>query len=160
MHVTGGGAVASDGGTALGAYVSSSYPIDGKDADKNPDDGWRATFYGSTQPGTKVIAICASTKQKYLSRVAQDPGGDHSIGAGVVGSGYVVFCPAAKHVLGVGAFIDGPSGQVRVHATYSEDAFDLAPNDDVDTIPDDDTGMSFSNRSSSAQASNGWAICG
>jgi hypothetical protein len=29
MHITGGGAIASDGGTARGAYVSSSYPIDG-----------------------------------------------------------------------------------------------------------------------------------
>ena len=32
MHVTGGGAVASDGGAARAAYVSSMYPIDGPDA--------------------------------------------------------------------------------------------------------------------------------
>jgi hypothetical protein len=107
-----------------------------------------------------VIAICASTKQTYPSRATQDPGGDHSIGAGWVGSGYVVTCPAAKHLLGVGAFISGPPGEVRVHASYTGDAFNGSPNDDGDTIPDDDAFVSFSNRSSSAQPSNGWAICG
>ena len=65
MHVTGGGAVASTGGDPRAAWVSSSYPIDVKDADTKPDDGWRAHLYGSTQPGTKVVAICAPTKQSY-----------------------------------------------------------------------------------------------
>lgn len=160
MHVTGGGAIASNGGDPGGAYVSSSYPIDGPDADARPDDGWRATFYGSTQPGTRVIAICAFTRQTYLSRIAQYPEQDHSIGAGVVGSGYWVSCPATKQVLGMGAFIGGSPGEVRVHSMYPGDGFSGWPNDDPDSVPDDNAGMSFSNRSSSAQPTNGWAICG
>jgi hypothetical protein len=160
MHVTGGGAIASVDGDPLGAYVSSSYPIDGPDSDKRPDDGWRATFYGTTQPGTKVIAICAYFRPSYPSRVKQYPEQDHSIAAGEVGSGYWVSCPATKQVLGVGAFIGGSPGEVRVHAMYTGDGFELAPNDDADSVPDDNAGMSFSNRSSSAQPTNGWAICG
>ena len=160
MHVTGGGAVASSGGDARAAYVSSSYPIDGPDADSKPDDGWRARFYGRTQPGTKVIAICAFTRQSYPSRIKQWPDQDHSIPASTVGSGYIVSCPATKHVLGVGAFIDGSPGDVRVHSTYSADGFPSWPNDDADSVPDDNAGMSFSNRSTNPQPSNGWAICG
>jgi hypothetical protein len=160
MHVTGGGAVASNGGAARAAYVSSMYPIDGPDADSKPDDGWRATFYGSTQPGTKVIAICASTKQTYAARSTQHPEQDNKIPAGTVGSGYWARCPATKHVLGIGAYIGGPPGHVRVHSIYTGDAFDGDPNADADTVPDDDAFMSFSNRSSSAQPTEGWAICG
>lgn len=159
MHVTGGGAVASDGGAAQGAYVSQMYPIDGSDADKLPDDGWRARFWGSTQPGTKVIAICRYSTQTYETRSAQNPDQDQHLAAGNVGSGYVVFCPADKHVFGIGAYIEGSPGEVRVTQTYTEDAFSLASNDDADSVPDDDTGMSFSNRSSSAQLTEGWAIC-
>ena len=69
-------------------------------------------------------------------------------------------CPATKHLLGIGAFIGGSPGEVRVHATYPGDGFDQAPNDDAESIPDDNGGMSFSNRSSSAQPTDGWAICG
>lgn len=160
MHVTGGGAIASTGGDPSAAYVSSSYPIDGSDANSKPDDGWRATFYGSTQPGTEVIAICATTRPTYGSRQQQNPDQDTSIGAGVVGSGYVVTCPATKQLLGMGAFIGGSPGEVRITDMYPEDAFSGWPNDDPDSVPDDNSGMSFSNRSSSAQPTNGWAICG
>jgi hypothetical protein len=160
MHVTGGGAVASDGGAALGAYVSSSYPIDGSDGDSRPDDGWRATFYGSTQPGTKVIAICASTSPTYIARSTQHPDQDQKIPAGDVGSGYWATCPPTKHVLGIGAYIAGPPRYVRVHAMYPGDAFDGDSNADSDSIPDDDASMSFANRSSTAQKTEGWAICG
>jgi hypothetical protein len=159
MHVTGGGAVASDGGAPRGAYVSQSYPIDGSDADSVPDDGWRASFWGSTQPGTKVIAICRYSTQIYPTRSQQNPEQDQHIAAGVVGTGYVVSCPPDKHVFGMGAYISGSPGEVRITSTYTEDGFSGWPNDDADTVPDDNTGMSFSNRSSSAQLTEGWAIC-
>ena len=160
MHVTGGGAVASTGDDPSAAWVSSSYPIDGNDADSKPDDGWRARFYGSTQPGTKVVAICAPTKQSYPSRSKQYPEQDQSIPAGDTGSGYWVSCPATKHVLGIGAFIGGSPAEVRVPITNLSDGFDMWPNDDADSVPDDNAGMSFANRSSSAQPTDGWAICG
>jgi hypothetical protein len=160
MHVTGGGAVASDGGAPRGAYVSQSYPIDGADSDKLPDDGWRATFYGSTQPGTKVIAICAFTKQVYPTRAQQYPEQDQHIPANTAGSGYVVSCPPDKQVFGVGAFISGSPAEVRVHSIWTDDGYSGWPNDDADTVPDDNAAMSFSNGSSSPQLTNGWAICG
>jgi hypothetical protein len=160
MHVTGGGAVASTDGDPRAAWVSMSYPVDGPDADAKPDDGWRARLYGSTQPGTKVVAICAPTSQSYPTRSKQYPEQDQSIAAGVVGSGYVVSCPATKHVLGIGAFIGGSPGEVRVHSTYTQDGFESWPNDDADSVPDDNASMSFSNRSSSSQLTDGWAICG
>ena len=107
-----------------------------------------------------MIAICASTTLAYPTRKKQYPDQDSSIGAGVVGSGYWVSCPATKHVLGIGAFIGGSPRDVRVHATYPGDAFPGWANDDPDSVPDDNAGMSFSNRSSRAQPTNGWAICG
>jgi hypothetical protein len=155
MHVTGGGAIASIDGDPHAAYVSSSYPIDGNDADTKPDDGWRAHFYGSAQPGTQVIAICAPTKQSYPSRSKQNPEQDQTIKAGYFGLGYTVTCPETKHLLGMGAFIAGSPGEVRVHSTFMGD--DAS---DGDSIPDDNGGMSFSNGSTSDQATEGWAICG
>jgi hypothetical protein len=160
MHVTGGGAVASVNGTPRAAYVSSMYPIDGPDADKTPDDGWRATFYGSTQPGTKVIAICATSKQTYPTHHQQYPDQPTTIAAGQFGTGYTVSCPATKHVLGIGASLAGPPGKVRITSTNTTDAYPSWSNDDPDSVPDDNVGTFFSNRSSVAQQANGWAICG
>jgi hypothetical protein len=57
-HVTGGGALIS--GPVFEAYVLSSYPVDGKDRDKAPDDGWRAAAVnadGSSKTLT-THAIC------------------------------------------------------------------------------------------------------
>lgn len=88
------------------------------------------------------------------------PDQDSSIGAGVVGTGYWVSCPAAKQLLGIGSYIGGSPGEARITAMYPGDAFSGWPNDDADSVPDDNGGMSFSNRSSSAQPTNGWAICG
>ena len=45
-HVTGGGALVSGGPSAN--LLSSSYPIDGRDRDKVPDDGWTATAYNQS----------------------------------------------------------------------------------------------------------------
>ena len=57
-HITGGGAYIS--GSVDEAYIVASYPVDGKDADKAPDDGWRA-WAENAEGGTKSLtsyAIC------------------------------------------------------------------------------------------------------
>jgi hypothetical protein len=57
-HVTGGGALIS--GAVDQAYIVASYPIDGKDHDKAPDDGWKVfalNFEGADKTLT-TYAIC------------------------------------------------------------------------------------------------------
>jgi hypothetical protein len=56
-HVTGGGALIS--GQILEAYVLASYPIDGKDKDKAPDDGWRARAV-NTDGSSKTLTAHAA----------------------------------------------------------------------------------------------------
>ena len=57
-HITGGGAYIS--GNTDEAYLVASYPIDDGDADRAPDDGWRA-WAENAEGGTKSVtayAIC------------------------------------------------------------------------------------------------------
>ncbi|MFN8111889.1 MAG: hypothetical protein U0R51_01685 [Solirubrobacterales bacterium] len=57
-HVTGGGALLNGG--PIPSLLTSSYPYDGKDGDKIPDDGWTAlgTNEGTGPQKLKVFAIC------------------------------------------------------------------------------------------------------
>jgi hypothetical protein len=57
-HITGGGAVIS--GNIPDAHIAGSYPVDGSDKDKIPDDGWeaRATNDTGSDKTLTTYAIC------------------------------------------------------------------------------------------------------
>ena len=59
-HVTGGGALMNGG--PIPSLLDSSYPIDGSDKDKVPDDGWTALGNNEQLSSQKlsVFAICLS----------------------------------------------------------------------------------------------------
>lgn len=59
QHITGGGIVIS--GSVSEGFVVSSYPIDGKDKGKAPDDGWRVSGFNNNGAPPKTLtawAIC------------------------------------------------------------------------------------------------------
>jgi hypothetical protein len=66
-HVLSGGHYNSGSyGDVIGAH---SYPYDGDDRDRKPDDGWAAQQRGFGDPyPAKVYAICARTFPEYLTR--------------------------------------------------------------------------------------------
>lgn len=154
LGVTGGGALAGTlPGDPRSAEVLYSHPIDARDADTKPDDGWRASFYGTDQPGTKVIAICAETRQKYIQDVVEsvEVGGGH---------GRFILCPGARHALGIGTRISGPTGEARATSAGPLDAFSGHPNDDQDTVPDDNVSASFANEVGATKTGTVYGICG
>jgi hypothetical protein len=157
FRVTGGGALAGappPSGDPRVAEVLYSHPIDGRDDDTKPDDGWRARLYGTEQAETKVIAICAETRQKYVQ-------GDTSpVQADGGGSGRFVSCPATRHVLGIGGLIGGPVGEARQHSADPGDAFSLHENHDEDTVPDDNASASFVNEAGAPKTGTVYGICG
>ncbi len=151
-HVVGGGAAAGEDGTPAAAQVNSSYPIDGADRDKAPDDGWRGRFYGSEQPRTRVVAICAETKPRYRQFMGTLKAGD--------AGGVFLDCPAARHVLGIGVRIDGDAAQGHANSTYPGDGFPGRANDDADSLPDDVANTSATNVAGAAKNVTGFGICG
>jgi hypothetical protein len=92
-HVLGGGArsFASFGG----ASIQHSYPIDQKDADKKPDDGWEvALFTGQPDVDWTVFATCTKRRVTYVTRSFKaDPMGL---------TNRIVSCPGDQNIVGGG----------------------------------------------------------
>ena len=123
-HVSGGGV--KGGAAAAEAYVNSSYPYDGADADGAPDDGWKARVYNITanKAMMKVYAICGASKPFYwtVGPVPLNPGAPHEAA-----------CPDSRHVTGGGVRLAGaPAADVHPVTIMPGDLGDL------DTIPDDE----------------------
>jgi hypothetical protein len=78
-HVLGGGHYNSGGyGDVIGAH---SYPYDGRDRGRKPDDGWAAQLrgFGVSHP-VSVFAVCAKLLPEYpKTEVTIDPGGGEVI---------------------------------------------------------------------------------
>lgn len=72
MQVVSGGAFT--GGSSLEDEVADSAPYDGKDDDKKPDDGWKASINaGAGSVEFQTWAICSDTlKLTYRSRPSED----------------------------------------------------------------------------------------
>jgi hypothetical protein len=67
-HVTGGGGFSNQPYDTT--TINDSYPIDGPDANTEPDDGWRGTFDNPTSafPNFTTMAICGKGLPKYRSK--------------------------------------------------------------------------------------------
>jgi hypothetical protein len=92
-HVLGGGAknFASFGG----ASIQHSYPIDGKDADKKPDDGWEVgLFTGLPDVDWTIFANCAQRHVTYVTKSFKaDP---------MNLTNRIVSCPGDQNIVGGG----------------------------------------------------------
>jgi hypothetical protein len=151
-HVSGGGAAAGINGTPGDAYVNSTYPIDSRDADAQPDDGWRARLYGVRQPGTRVVAICVEEAPTYDKRTFEvEPGSN---------TGAFLECSPSEQALGVGVRLDGNAAEGRAFSASTADAFPGAPNDDGNAVPDDNALGSAINDSGDPKNVSVFSICG
>lgn len=110
-HVYGGG-VRSD--NPSDTYLASSYPVDGPDRDKKPDDGWRGSIDGADSTTTSEIRVTAACGRKlpaYKSATVEIDGG------GLLTE--IVICPASKiNVISGGAKLPGAFGVGRTSASY------------------------------------------
>jgi hypothetical protein len=122
QHVSGGGAVLL--GAPVYGEIESTYPFDGPDRGRAPDDGWavRASNLDHQSRRLKVTAVCTSARLRYRSETAE-----------LAGGGYNAFTPECRrrHLVGLGARIDSPPDESLLE--------NLLPGEgaDSDDAPDD-----------------------
>ena len=76
------------------ARLHHSYPVDGPDKRKKPDDGWGVALTSTGDYTFRVYALCADRKVKYVKR---------TLGANALGqTNQVVGCPGDLRVVGGG----------------------------------------------------------
>jgi hypothetical protein len=126
-HVSAGGGYAT--GTIGGSYVNSSFPFDGRDRGKAPDDGWRVRIYNiSNAPRSQIyaFAVCVTQRPRYVTAgpVAMPPGFELLSTAAA--------CPGSWHISAGGIRLGGAPA-ANAHPVTIMPA-DLA---DADSIPDD-----------------------
>jgi hypothetical protein len=92
-HVLGGGAYHQS--SFGGGGIQHSYPIDGNDADRKPDDGWEVgAFLGLDHEDWTVYATCAKRHVTYVTKSYKaDP---NSL------TQRTVPCPGSQHIVGGG----------------------------------------------------------
>jgi hypothetical protein len=111
-HVTGGG-VYGEGDDR----IIASNPLDGKDADHKPDDGWTGTEFAE-QDFKHVTTVAICVKGMRLRYVHADK---TSTATGVLGA--TARCPAKTAVSGGGAIVGGGTGVV-LHSSQPADVGD------------------------------------
>ena len=145
---TGGGATLS-GDEEDGAYVNSSYPFDGPDANRKPDDGWKARAYNpaGTEKTLAVTAVCrrGDLRYKRFSDYAR-PGrfGFASAGCKVIGT---------QHLLGNGWRWTGAAAGAELVDDFLNDSFDS------DDVPDDYATIAGENLGGARKKLTGYAVC-
>ena len=111
-HVYGGGVRSS---SPAETYLASSYPVDGPDRDKKPDDGWRGSIDvadSASTPEIRVTAACGRKLPAYKSATVEIDG------AGLLSK--IVTCPDSKiNVISGGAKLPGAFGVGRMSASYN-----------------------------------------
>jgi len=115
-HVTGGGATFH----GVGRLVSS-YPFDGPDANRVPDDGWAVRYYNlsTTNPAYLYVdAICLARKRLRYKKAFGAPS---------------VECPNGGHLTGGG--IRHPRGVAS--SAWMNTSAPIDTTGDIDSIPDD-----------------------
>jgi hypothetical protein len=148
MHVSGGGVHLS--GKPSQAFINSSYPFDGPDADGAQDDGWRARVYNLSGPEKTVTAhaFCVKRNFEYWS-------GGNAFG-GSPTRDRATTCPSG-HLASPGVRLNGPAGEARPTAVYPRDSQVFQT--DPDSIPDDEAAQSAANLEGGDKDLFGFAIC-
>jgi hypothetical protein len=132
-----------------GSWETSSYPYDGPDADKTPDDGWTGGVFDQIGGigGFSVYAVCSSGLDlHYVKSVTQTVpvNAVHALRAA---------CPANDHVVGGGAKLTGMQSQGRLVASYPYDG------PDTGTVPDDGWQTRVFNLGGGAKKVTAFAVC-
>lgn len=132
-HVSAGGGYTTGTpgapGSPEGSYLNSSFPFDGPDAGKAPDDGWKVRIYNISDAPRLVIhasAICVTERPRYVTAdpVAMPPGYELLSTAAA--------CPDSRHISAGGLRLAGAPA-AKAHPVTIMPA-DLG---DADSIPDD-----------------------
>ena len=106
-HVFGGGASADAGSAVLVA----SFPFDGHDRDKQPDDGWRVSVDNRDAATTaQVAAVCAARKPTYRTQSFKAVPGDQSTSSAL--------CSHGQHATGGGVDYAPPAGGGLIESTF------------------------------------------
>ena len=105
-HVFGGGVSANAGGQALVA----SFPFDGADGDKKPDDGWRVKVDNRGAATTaRVAAVCGERLPTYRTRSFTAAPSDETTSSAICKAG---------HVTGGGVDFAPPQGHGLINDTF------------------------------------------
>ena len=146
-NVSAGGVVI--GGSISQAFLSSSFPVDGRDRNQKPDDGWEGRVANTDGPAkaVKVFALCVSEPRSYATTVFSPvpAGGEVST---------LTYCEAGSQVTGAGVKMPGRIGNGRFSAAR--------PNDDPfeeGEIPSERLVVSAQVLAGSAVAPTGFAVC-
>jgi len=134
----GGGFRVTAGGVRIGSadsFISSSFPHDGGDRDRRPDDGWTGKVLDSGLAGFEVYAICVrgavvDYRKKKPATIPTDSALTRRVGCGKKG-----------HAVGGGARITDLINRGRIADTQPYDG------PDADEAPDDGwrtTGLNLS----------------
>ena len=129
-------------------HVNSSYPIDGKDRDRVPDDGWRVRILSGTGSPNLYAMCIRSSGLSYRKSAAVTMGttGSAEIKTRQVGCG-------RRHAVGGGARVSGLINRGRLVASGPLDGAD------PDDVPDDRWFAKAHNLGGTETRLTGFAIC-
>lgn len=144
-HVLGGGIFIA----TSESFVNSTYPYDGSDRDRRPDDGWAGRVLDTVGGigGMEAYAICKAGPMPTYRRATA-----RGVEAGSAG-GPRARCPRAEHVSGGGVRISGPGNRGAVTGTRPIDR------GDGDEVPDDAWRGSGLNLSGTPKRVTAFAVC-
>lgn len=145
-QVVGGGIASS----SINAPVMASFPIDGRDRGRRPDDGWQGLVNNPTTSATtmRIYAVCASSgRYQYVrSAPADAPSGEQTT--------VRADCDEETQVVGGGVV---PSG---VHATIDlGSTFPFDDQTEAGDVPDNGWFGAVNNDSGATQTVRAFAIC-
>lgn len=148
-QVISGGVQLAGGFTNDEVHIVGSFPFDGRDRGKSPDDGWigRVNNYSGKELSMRTYAICTrGLDHEYKS-------GSNLLSASVASVEFRAFCDEGDEVVGGGASISGRSA--LFHMAYSTPADDV----DADLLRNDGWEVSITNRSGVEQIAKIFVIC-
>lgn len=131
------------------SWSGSSYPKDGGDPDRIPDDRWQGRVFDTVGGigGFYMYAVCARMLDvRYVKRAPVSILAGESVGRRVR-------CKRSEHVVGGGARTTGPADRVRLVSAFPYDGAD------ADDVPDDGWQMRVHKISGPESRVTAFAIC-
>lgn len=131
------------------SWTHSSYPVDGEDEDRAPEDIWTARVYDSVggTGGFTVYTVCVKgTDLRYVKRAVVTV----AAGASVERSAP---CRNDEHAVGGGVRLGGPADEARLVSSVPYD------DGDADLLPDDGWRIKADNLSGAGKELKAFAVC-
>jgi hypothetical protein len=132
------------------SWTTSSFPVDGTDADTTRDDGWRGIAHDVLNGigGYEVTAICA-----HGVTLVYRQGANRTVAAGHALTSSAACYPLVEHVVGGGATVSGSADQARLVASRPYDS------NDPDGIPDNGWRTTVYDRTGGTKTVTTFAVC-